>query len=56
MAKRCQAGELIDLGQGKFGLALNLDKASVSLVVLGNNKDLKWVIQLEELAEFCLSA
>lgn len=36
-----QAGELVDLGEGRYGLALNLDKASVSLVVLGNNKDLK---------------
>jgi len=36
-----QAGELVDVGGGHYGLALNLDKASVSLVVLGNNKDLK---------------
>lgn len=36
-----QAGELVDLGLGRFGLALNLDKDSVSLVVLGNNKELK---------------
>jgi F-type H+-transporting ATPase subunit alpha len=36
-----QSGELVDLGQDRFGLALNLEKDSVSLVVLGNNKDLK---------------
>lgn len=36
-----RAGELVDLGEDRFGLALNLDKESVGLVVLGNNKELK---------------
>lgn len=31
-----QAGELIDLGQNRFGLALNLEKNSVGVVVLGD--------------------
>ncbi|HCC84432.1 MAG TPA: F0F1 ATP synthase subunit alpha [Candidatus Pacebacteria bacterium] len=38
---KVQAGELVDLGEARFGLALNLEEDSVSLVVLGNNKDLK---------------
>ncbi len=35
-----QSGELVDLGQDRFALALNLEKESVGLVVLGNTKDL----------------
>jgi len=30
-----QAGELIDVGEGQYGLALNLDTESVGLVILG---------------------
>src|SRR3989344_3515166 len=30
-----QAGELVDVGQGQFALALNLQKESVGLVLLG---------------------
>ncbi|HYD35648.1 MAG TPA: F0F1 ATP synthase subunit alpha [Vitreimonas sp.] len=36
-----QAGELIDLGENQFGLALNLEKESLGLVVLGNARHLK---------------
>ncbi|MDQ3008876.1 MAG: F0F1 ATP synthase subunit alpha [bacterium] len=35
-----QAGELVDIGQGQFGLALNLEKTSVGLVVLGQAEHL----------------
>lgn len=36
-----QAGELVDVGEGQFALALNLDKASVGLVLLGVANHLK---------------
>lgn len=36
-----QAGELIDLGQNQFGLALNLEKDSTGIVVLGAADHLK---------------
>ncbi len=35
-----QAGELIDLGEGQFGLALNLEKDSVGIVALGEARHL----------------
>jgi F-type H+/Na+-transporting ATPase subunit alpha len=36
-----QAGELVDIGQGQFGLALNLEKESTGLVALGDATHLK---------------
>lgn len=36
-----QAGELIDLGEGQFGLALNLEKNRTGIVVLGSAEHLK---------------
>ena len=36
-----QAGELIDLGQDQFGLALNLEKEEVGVVVLGDASKLQ---------------
>lgn len=36
-----QAGELIDVGEGQFGLALNLEKTSLGMVVLGTASHLK---------------
>jgi F-type H+-transporting ATPase subunit alpha len=36
-----QSGELIDLGENQFGLALNLEKESVGLVSLGRTEHLK---------------
>lgn len=36
-----QSGELVDLGQDRYALALNLEKDTVGLVVMGNAKDLR---------------
>lgn len=36
-----QAGEIVDLGNNTFGLALNLEKESLGIVVLGKSKGLK---------------
>lgn len=36
-----QAGELVDLGQNQYGLALNLDKDKVGIVSLSNQRTLK---------------
>lgn len=36
-----QAGELIDLGEGQFGLALNLEKSRTGIVVLGSAEHLR---------------
>lgn len=36
-----QAGELVDLGKGEFGLALNLTKATTGVVALGTANHLK---------------
>jgi len=36
--KKAMSGELIDIGQGEFGLALNLKKDSVGIVALGEAK------------------
>ena len=36
-----QSGELVDLGNQTFGLALNLEKDKVGVVVLGNSKTLR---------------
>jgi F-type H+-transporting ATPase subunit alpha len=35
------AGELVDLGEGEFGLILNLDKESVGIVALGRTEHLR---------------
>lgn len=35
-----QAGELVDIGEGQFGLALNLEKATVGVVALGEARHL----------------
>jgi F-type H+/Na+-transporting ATPase subunit alpha len=37
----CQSGELIDLGNNQFGLALNLEKTETGIVVLGDAAHLK---------------
>ncbi len=36
-----EAGEIIDLGEGQFGLALNLEEEKVGIVALGNADHLK---------------
>ena len=37
----CMANELIEFSNGEFGMALNLEEESVSLVVLGNDDEIK---------------
>jgi F-type H+-transporting ATPase subunit alpha len=39
--ERCMAGELLELPNGVMGLALNLEEASVGVVLLGESKEIR---------------